>query len=68
MLKITDKTINSFMESELLNNKNAPKEQLLPKKHSNLMDTFPLLTMDGFKAVEKKLKNDDTYRCRLVRI
>ncbi|XP_071649927.1 uncharacterized protein [Temnothorax longispinosus] len=66
MLKVTDKTINSFIESELLNNKNAPKEQPLLKKHSNLMDTFPLLTMDEFKAVEKKLKNDDTYRFRLI--
>ncbi|XP_071648079.1 uncharacterized protein [Temnothorax longispinosus] len=69
MLKVTDKTINSFIESELLNNdnnKNAPKEQPLPKKHSTLMDAFPLLTMDEFKAVEKKLKNDDTYRSRLI--
>ncbi|XP_024875223.1 uncharacterized protein LOC112456724 [Temnothorax curvispinosus] len=70
MLKVTDKTINSFIESELLNNKNAPKEQPFateqPKKHSNLMDAFPLLTMDEFKAVEKKLKNDDTYRSRLI--
>lgn len=57
------------MESELLNNKSAPKEQPLPKKHSKaLMDTFPLLTMDEFKAIEKKLKNDDTYRSQLVRI
>lgn len=66
MQKVTEKTINSLIESELLNNKSPSKEQPLPQKRPNLLDTFPLLTVKELKAVEKKLKNDDTYRSRLI--
>ncbi|XP_011879981.1 PREDICTED: uncharacterized protein LOC105568719 [Vollenhovia emeryi] len=61
-----DKTLESFVESEITPNKNVSIKQSQPENPEMYLEEFPLLTMDQLKAVESKLKKDDIYRSKII--
>lgn len=67
-MRKVDKTIDSFVESKVATSKNVSTgQQSLPENAEINLDEFPLLTLDELKRMEKKLKKDNTYRCKIVR-
>lgn len=67
LLRETDKTIQTFIESEVTSNKNVSFNEQSKFDSGNYLNEFPLSTLDELKAFERKIKKDDTYRSKIVR-
>lgn len=68
LLRKTEKTVESFVESEVTTtNKNTSIKQSQPENPEDYLDeSFPLSTVEQLKAVERKVKRDDSYRSKIV--